>query len=152
MPADVVLSHVDETARGQWRALLHMAVPTIGAGWLRSSYLLVDTWTAGRLSTPELGALSAAMFFAWMFHSLSAMVSIGALSVVARRFGAGDRSGMRRATRLALMLAVALGLLCSGALFVIAPRALSWMSLPDASLGPDKATSAPSQYSVSRTG
>jgi putative MATE family efflux protein len=122
----------DEVAhgrRGVWRAITRMSAPTIASGCLKSSWALVDTFVAGRLSTVSLAGLSAAVFFVWMFHSLSTINSIGALSVVARARGAGDDDAVRAAFRRALALAPALGLVTAVAFGLLAPVAIGLMDL-----------------------
>ena len=53
------------------KSLARLAVPSIISGWLKTAFLVVDTYFAGLISTDALGALSAATFFVWMFFSLS---------------------------------------------------------------------------------
>jgi Na+-driven multidrug efflux pump len=122
-------AEMDAGGPAVWRAIYRMSWPTIVGGWLKSSYALADTFYAGRLSVDALAALSAAVFFVWIFHSLSLTNSIGTLSVIARAKGAGDDDAMRAAFRRSLLLALLLGGGMS-ALFVVAvPIVVPWLGL-----------------------
>ena len=104
-----------------YRVLFRMAVPTVLSGLLRSSFAFVDMLTAGRLSTDAQAGLTTAVFFAWMFHSLSSMISTGALAHVAQATGAGDRARAIHVATLALRSALSIGALCSLVFFFVAP-------------------------------
>jgi putative MATE family efflux protein len=123
-----------QDGRSLVRVLARMAVPTVLSGLLRSSFALVDTLTAGRLSTDAQAGLTTAVFFAWMFHSLSSMVSIGALSHVARATGAGDPDLAGRIGLRALAIAARFGALFSAAFFVTAPIAVTSSGLGEGAL------------------
>jgi putative MATE family efflux protein len=120
---------VERGPRGVWSALVRMAWPTLLSAWLKSSFLLADTLVAGRISTTALAALSASVFFVWMFHSLSQTNSIGTLSLMAQAKGAGDDERMRATLRRSLWLAPSLGAAAALALAFVGPAALAGMGL-----------------------
>lgn len=137
MGAPVVLE--EELATGPrrvWAPLLKLAAPTIGAGWLKSSYQLADTLVAGRLSTESLAALSTAVLFVWMFHSLSATNAFGSLSRVAQATGAGDADAVRALLRRSLVFALALGVVVSLAFALALPRLLPLLDVGEAVYAP----------------
>jgi len=129
-------AHVDDIVdkASLTRVILRMAVPTVLTGLLRSSFAVVDTLTAGRLSTDAQAGLTTAVFFAWMFSSLSSMISIGALSHVARATGAGDPERAARVCRRAVRAAVIFGALCSLLFFCVAPAAVKTSGLGDGAM------------------
>lgn len=115
--------------RGVWRAIYRMSWPTVLAAWLKSSFMLADTLCAGRISTTALAGLSAAIFFVWMFNSLSLTNSLGTLSLMARAKGAYDEEKLRATFRRALVLGPLLGTLASLAMALLGPTALHLIGL-----------------------
>ncbi len=116
-------------ASGVWRAIWRLSWPSIVAAWLKASFMLADTFCAGLLSTSALAGLSAAVFFVWMFHSLSLTNSLGALSLIAQAKGAYDEEKARAVFKRALVLGPSLGVAASLLMTLVGPPVLAWMGL-----------------------
>ncbi|MBL91255.1 MAG: hypothetical protein CMH56_05505 [Myxococcales bacterium] len=114
-----------------WRALASLAIPSIISGWLKTAFLVVDTYFAGQINTVALGALSAATFFVWMFFSFSAMNSIGVMSQVSQAMGRRDDEAVVAIIKKGLSSAVVPGLLVSAGLIVVSRTALGFLGLPE---------------------
>ena len=112
-------------------ALVRLAVPSILSGWLKTAFLVVDTYFAGLISTDALGALSAATFFVWMFFSFSAMNSIGVMSKIAQAVGANDEALINAIVRKGLVSALVPGVLTSVLLVFVAKFGLGGLGLPE---------------------
>lgn len=116
---------------GVWRAMWRMSWPSVLSAWLKSSFLLADTLFAGRISTTALAGMSAAVFFVWMFHSLSLTNSLGALSLIAQAKGSHDEERVRATFRRTLVLGPFLGLIVSLIMGLVGPSALGLLGLDD---------------------
>lgn len=125
--------------RAVWRAMWRMSWPSVLSAWLKSSFMLADTLFAGRISTTALAGMSAAVFFVWMFHSLSLTNSIGALSLIAQAKGRGDEEQVRATFRRTLVLGPALGFVVSVVMGLAGPSALTLLGLDDAVLAAARA-------------
>lgn len=117
--------------RGVWRAIWRMSWPSVVAAWLKSSFMLADTLFAGRISTTALAGMSAAVFFVWMFHSLSLTNSLGSLSLIAQAKGAFDEERVRATFRRTIVLGPLLGAIASVVLGIGGSIALGSMGLDD---------------------
>ncbi len=73
------------------RLILGLAWPVIASMGLQSLFILVDLFWVGRLGAGAVAAVSTSIFVSWTLLSLGEMISVGVLSVAARRVGAGRR-------------------------------------------------------------
>ena len=99
-----------------FRAMLTLALPVLAEESLNLLVGYTDWFLAGRfLSGREpLAAMGLMSYFLWMLPSFFTLVSIGALAVVARLIGAGQRQEAAHVARQALLLglcAAAVGML-----------------------------------------
>jgi putative MATE family efflux protein len=117
--------------RGTLQALLKMAWPSTATGWVKASYSIADIWCAGRISTTALASLAAAVLFVWTFHSMSQTNSTGALSLVSRAIGAGDRARAAALIRRAAILGLGLGVFASACVILLVHVALPHLSLSE---------------------
>lgn len=101
------------------------------AAWLKSSFIIIDTFYAGRLGTAPLAAMASATLFCWVFQSLSQINSLGAMSLCAHATGAGDREQLQVVMRRSLALAAGLGTVVSLLVVLGAGRVIAWQGLPD---------------------
>lgn len=71
-------------------AIVHLALPAVGATLLQLVFLLIDTFWVGRLLGPAaLAAVSTAGFAVWMLAALAEMIGVGLTAVASRRHGEG---------------------------------------------------------------
>ncbi len=126
---EVSIEDVSEDGRGLSNALLRLAIPTTTAGWLKASFLFADTWSAGRISTVALAGLSAAVFFVWMYHSLSTTNSAGALCHVSQARGRKDNEAVRAAWTRGTIQAFFLGIAMSVLFLAVTPLVVGVLSL-----------------------
>ena len=95
------------------RAMARLAIPSILSGWLKTAFLVVDTFFAGHIDTSALGALSAATFFVWMFFAFSAMNSMGVMSQVSQAMGRRDEAQVKAIIQKGLRSAIVPGVVVS---------------------------------------
>lgn len=126
---EVSIDTIGDDGAGLNRAVFRLALPTTGAGWLKASFLFVDTWCAGALSTTALAGLSAAVFFVWMYHSLSGLNSQGALCHVAQARGRHDEEAVKACWRRGAVQALALGCAMSALFLATTPRIVEHLDL-----------------------
>ncbi|MGH8913766.1 MAG: MATE family efflux transporter [Acidimicrobiia bacterium] len=103
------------------RAILRLAVPALGALAIDPLLTLTDTAFVARLGVAELAALgvdTAILGFAFFGFNFLAYVTT---PLVAQALGRGDQARARRWVGDALLLAVALGLLTTLVLVILAP-------------------------------
>jgi putative MATE family efflux protein len=101
------------------RDIVRLALPAFAALAAEPLYVLADTAVVGRIGTPQLGGLAVASAVLLTFHSLSIFLAYGTTASVARRIGAGDRSGAAQDALQSMWLAlvIALGAMAAGAAF-----------------------------------
>lgn len=91
------------------RAIARLALPVLGEQLLIMLVGFSETLLTGRyLSPAHLAAIGQMAYVMWLLNNLYVAIDTGALAVVARRIGAGDRRGARRATNQAFVLGMAL--------------------------------------------
>lgn len=79
------------------RAVARVAGPMVVLGWVRSLYIVADTWWVGRLGDEALAGVAAASFGWWILAQVGDLAGTGVHALVARAEGAGTR-GAHRAT------------------------------------------------------
>ncbi len=93
-----------------FRAMLVLALPVLAEESLNLLVGYTDFFLAGRFlhGDEPLAAMGLVAYFLWVVPVLFQVVSIGALAVVARLVGGGQRHAAAHATRQALLLGVLL--------------------------------------------
>lgn len=107
------------------RRILGLAVPALGALVAEPLFVLVDSAVVGRLGTDELAGLTVASTLLVTVVGLCVFLAYATTAVVARRAGAGDRSGALQVGVDGLWLAAGLGVLLAAATLLLAPWAVS---------------------------
>lgn len=101
-----------------YRVLWHLAWPVMAFMVLQTTLELVDLFWVGKLGTAAVAALSLANSLFWMLFTLSDMITISTLSLVARYRGAGDDEGVKTVARHSFWLAVLLSALVMLLIFI----------------------------------
>ncbi len=78
-------------------------------GWLRTGYLLTDSWFVGRLGDDALAAIGGAAFAWWMLLLLAELPGVGVHALVAQHVGAERLDRVRGTFVQGLWLGVGLG-------------------------------------------
>jgi MATE family multidrug resistance protein len=118
------------------RSILRLAIPALGALAVDPLLTLADTAFVARLGVTDLAALgvdTAILGFAFFGFNFLAYVTT---PLVARALGADDTEGARKWVGDALVLAVALGVLVSVVLLILAPVFVSLMGADGGISGP----------------
>ncbi|HEY5821365.1 MAG TPA: MATE family efflux transporter [Propionibacteriaceae bacterium] len=103
------------------REIFRLALPTFATLVSEPLLLLADAAIVGHLGTDQLAGLGIAANVLGVLTGLSIFLAYGTTSTVARRLGAGDRSGALAGGFDGLVLAVGLGLILTVALQLVAP-------------------------------
>ncbi len=96
------------------------------AGWPLLQQLMgflvgfVDTAVAGRVSVPATNAIAVAAYMQWFMGLMFGAVGVGGTALVARATGAGNRAGAEAALGQAVRLAVVVGVVVTGVIWVMA--------------------------------
>lgn len=107
------------------RQILALAVPALGALIAEPLFVLVDSAIVGRLGTTELAGLSLASTLLVTVVGLCVFLAYATTAAVARRTGAGDRSGALQMGVDGLWLAAGLGVVLAVAAWLLAPWAVT---------------------------
>lgn len=113
--------------KGLNRRILALAVPAFAALVAQPLFLLADTAFVGRLGSESLAGLGIGGVITSTIVGLCVFLAYGSTAVVARQLGAGNR---RRALELgvqAMWLALALGALIAGIIWLLAPTLATWL-------------------------
>ena len=75
------------------RRIIALAIPALGSLAVEPLYVLVDTAIVGRLGTAQLGGLALSATVLALVINACTFLIYGTTERVARRIGAGDRTG-----------------------------------------------------------
>jgi putative MATE family efflux protein len=100
--------------------MLVLALPVLAEESLNLLVGYTDWFLAGRFlaGNEPIAAMGLLAYFMWMLPSLFSLLSIGALAVIARAIGSGDRRTATQATNQALRVGVALAFIVAGAVLL----------------------------------
>lgn len=116
--ADLADPSTPEGRRRLDRAVLALALPSLGALVAEPVLVLVDTAMVGWLGTAELAGLSLASAVLTTFVGLCVFLAYATTAVTSRREGAGDHAGAMRAGVDGMWLALLLGVAGAAALLL----------------------------------
>ena len=100
------MEHIDARRRP---TLWSVAWPVAAMGWLRTGYLLTDSWFVGRLGDDALAAIGGAAFAWWMLLLLAELPGVGVHALVAQHVGAERLDRVRGTFAQGLWLGVGCG-------------------------------------------
>lgn len=113
------------------RTIARVALPAIASSLLMTLFVSVDAfWIGTRVGATALAAVSTAVFWIWLVVSIAEMVNVGLTAVAARRYGQRRGHEAARIAGDALVLSVALGVLCSAAGLSLLPNLFNVMHTP----------------------
>ncbi len=123
---------VDMTKGNILKLIIAFAIPIMISGVLQSLYNAADMIVVGRFAGPKsLAAVgstgSAINLLIGIFVGLSSATNV----IVARKFGAGNKSGVSKAVHTAVAVCLAGGVFLAIAGFFLSKQILIWMSSPD---------------------
>ncbi len=129
----VMKKHTVDMTRGNiFKLIVMFAVPIMISGVLQTLYNAADMIVVGRFAGPKsLAAVgstgSAINLIIGVFVGLSSATNV----IVARKFGAGNRSGVSKAVHTAIAVCLAGGVFLAIAGFFLSKQLLIWMSSPE---------------------
>lgn len=86
--------------------VLRLALPIVASLYLQSAFLIVDLYWVSKLGKQAAAAVASGSFIVWMVEALTGMIGIGAMAIIARSIGAGDREAAAVVSRQSLVLGV----------------------------------------------
>ena len=123
---------VDMTKGNIFRLIVAFAIPIMISGVLQTLYNAADMVVVGRFAGPKsLAAVgstgSAINLLIGIFVGLSSATNV----IVARKFGAGNKSGVSKAVHTSIAVCLAGGVFLAIAGFFLSKQILLWMSSPE---------------------
>jgi putative MATE family efflux protein len=110
------------------QTIARIALPAVASSLLMTLFFSVDTyWIGTRVGSTGLAAASTAVFWIWLIVSVAEMVSVGLTAVASRRYGEGRSAEAPRIAGDALMLSLALGVICAAVGTPLLPQLFSIM-------------------------
>jgi len=103
--------------------LIRLTIPSIAGFLAITAFNLTDTYFVSRLGTDPLAAMGFTFPIVMVVGALASGVAMGAGSILARAFGAGDDEGVKRAATHGLLLSLTLTALV-GAIGLLTMRPL----------------------------
>ena len=72
------------------KIILSLAIPAVMQTVVRSLFVIIDAFWAGKLGSNELAGLTIATFVVWGILAFGELIATGTNSLVAQATGAGD--------------------------------------------------------------
>ncbi len=107
--------------------LLTLAWPTILENLLETILQYVDTAMVGHLGAQATATVSLTSTYTWLIQSVIGALGVGFLSYIARAVGEKNQDKIRKASRLAMVVAVLAGGILMGITLWMAPHVPVWM-------------------------
>lgn len=107
--------------------LLTLAWPTILENLLETILQYVDTAMVGHLGVQATATVSLTSTYTWLIQSVIGALGVGFLSYIARAVGEKDQSKIRKASRLAMIVALLAGGILMAITLWMAPHVPVWM-------------------------
>lgn len=109
--------------KGFYKKVIKIAIPIALQGLITTGVNMMDTIMVGAVGETQLSAVSLANQFINIFHIFCMGIGMGASVLVARYYGMGDNSALKKTVAIMLRLCLALSLLFSVATAII-PEAI----------------------------
>ena len=107
--------------------LFTLAWPTILENLLETILQYVDTAMVGHLGAQATATVSLTSTYTWLIQSVIGALGVGFLSYIARAVGEKDQSKIRKASRLAMIVALLAGGILMAITLWMAPHVPVWM-------------------------
>ena len=115
-----------------WKQILLFFFPILFGSFFQQLYNTVDTIIVGRaLGTEALASVGASSSILNLVYGFFTGISSGATVILSQYYGAGDRSGVKKALHTSVALALALGLAIALIGILFAPRILVMIGTPE---------------------
>lgn len=101
------------------KKVIALALPAIGHSLLHVAVFFIDRMLLGQYSSDAIAAMQIAGPLNWTLYSLLTCYMVGSVATVARATGAEDEEGVRLYTAVSLRLAVTIGVLAMGLVFIL---------------------------------
>lgn len=106
---------IDLTKGSIPKNILDLSLPMMAAFLLHTGFNIVDTIFVGKVSALALAAVSITFPVVFLIIALASGIGIGVTSLIARHLGAKNKKQANNAAEHALILAVAMGIIFTGA-------------------------------------
>lgn len=106
------------------KTIIILAIPAILENFLHVFIGVADMFFVGKLGPEAIAAVGAANLIMNIYLAFFLAIGVGATAIVARNVGAGNLEAANKAVKHAVVIALALGLLCGLASFVFGERLL----------------------------
>ena len=106
------------------RRIVALALPVIAGMWSQNIMSLVDIYLVSGLGNAALAAAGIGAFFIFLCQAITLGAAAGVQVLTARRYGAGDSTGLLSPLNTALLVLIVAGPLWSLALYFAAPKIL----------------------------
>jgi len=100
------MKHRDLTTGTIWKNILYLALPTMFAMLLQTSFNIVDTIYVGRISAQAIAAISLTFPVVFLMISLASGIGIGTTSFIARLIGAKQIKKASEVAKHALLISL----------------------------------------------
>ncbi len=120
-------SRAEPTTRELTRELVRLALPAIGTSLLQTTVFLTDRLCLARYSEDALASMQVQGTLLWTVYGVFTGLLVGTVPLVARAVGAGDTASAATTARIALRLALALGVLVTSLGLAALEPLLGWL-------------------------
>ena len=115
--------------KNMYKAFLILAVPVMGANFLKALHDMVDTFFVGQM--PDSVAAQAGMSISWPLLNIlmcfNAGLAVAGVAVISQFIGSGDKAEAKKYSGLLLTAALVMGVLINGLLYFLAPNVMRMM-------------------------
>jgi len=111
------------------RALLRMALPTIGWMVIESLFNIVDAFWVGKLGAVAFASASAASFVLWMLFAFSDIAGVAANALTSQSVGAGQPEDVPLHFWRCIQVTVPAGIVFAVIFFLLSQTLFGWLGL-----------------------
>ena len=128
--------NIDMTKGDPYRLLISFALPLLLGDLFQQLYNMTDTWVIGNFATnDEYAAVGSCFHILLLIIKSFIGLASGAGIIIARKFGAGDKEGVRKGSCTAVVIALVCCVIFTVLGRVIGPLSLKIANVPEAVYG-----------------